>query len=544
MAAAVGPFLIRGSLEDDRRDLALCRAAFSEEVGRLGRAQGALLSRPPDMGGEGLVRAASAADAAFSSSSADGVPPDDVAAAAHGARDVLLSSPEGGDEGGGTDGWEARAREWSGRVRLIIHDLVTETSAASNRADAVSGRREEALADDMESLARWASSSVRADGGLADADDGASWDAALSLVEGLSKPRRAGEGGSRRRRRALVTPREAARWARANLDFGGLTSTAAILGLAHAAHEILSPRWSSIVDFSRAAAGAIWGVVDVRFWRPLRDIALDLLNRRPHLLDPYALANEQRSLDAMLRDLGLGDGTPRGRIAGIEAAARKYEEELAGGAIRNLVRGDMVRLLLVQIQQLKAGGLQALGSIDDLVDKNRLNVQLLAAIPAALLVTFGTRAFFVAVFSFRTGSGRVKQRTEIQEDMNDCLRRIEWRLLMSGQERVGAERGGEDGRGGTESSVGTGVTTGGGSRPATPLPPDELGEFVLLVHSYLLLLDYASPPVPAKVSDELQTAVQEMVGGTKQGEWMSTLRQLRLLGVIKSKNADLIKSYF
>ena len=65
-----------------------------------------------------------------------------------------------------------------------------------------------------------------------------------------------------------------------------------------------------------------------------------------------------------------------------------YEEELKQGAIKNLFRGGMVRLLLIQVQQLKTGMLQAMGSIDHLMDANRLNVQLLTAIPAFLLVTF------------------------------------------------------------------------------------------------------------------------------------------------------------
>ena len=107
----------------------------------------------------------------------------------------------------------------------------------------------------------------------------------------------------------------------------------------------------------------------MRFWRPIRDITLDLLNRRPHLLDPYALTIEEASLDHMLRDLGVGDGTPAGRAAAVAAAARMYEDELNRGALRGLVRGRVVRLMLVQVQQLKASLLSAMGSIDDLVDQ-------------------------------------------------------------------------------------------------------------------------------------------------------------------------------
>ena len=62
------------------------------------------------------------------------------------------------------------------------------------------------------------------------------------------------------------------------------------------------------------------------------------------------------------------------------------EEELRNGPIRGVFRGQMVRLLLIQIQQLKTDLLVAMGTIDDLVDANRLNVQLLASILLVLLV--------------------------------------------------------------------------------------------------------------------------------------------------------------
>ena len=66
------------------------------------------------------------------------------------------------------------------------------------------------------------------------------------------------------------------------------------------------PYWDEILDISIKTRDAIWGVIEFRFWNPLKDIVLDLLNVRPRLLDPYALTNEETSLDNMLKDLGIG----------------------------------------------------------------------------------------------------------------------------------------------------------------------------------------------------------------------------------------------
>ena len=100
----------------------------------------------------------------------------------------------------------------------------------------------------------------------------------------------------------------------------------------------------------------------------MKDITLDLLNRRPRMVDAFALLNEQTSLDNMLKDLGVGDGSRQTRAAALAAASRMYEQEVSGGAIRGFLRGNTVQLMLIQIQQLKADLLQAMDTIDSLVD--------------------------------------------------------------------------------------------------------------------------------------------------------------------------------
>lgn len=171
------------------------------------------------------------------------------------------------------------------------------------------------------------------------------------------------------------------------VDFKGVPSSLATLIASLVIHETLKPRWSIIVATFLSTSDIVKGILDRRFYTPVRDIVLDLMNRRPRLLDPFALQIEETSLENMLRDLGIVDSTSiYDRAQVLTKMAGMYEEELQNGPIRGVFHGQMVRLLLIQIQQLKTDLLVAMGTIDDLVDANRLNVQLLASIPSVLLV--------------------------------------------------------------------------------------------------------------------------------------------------------------
>ena len=69
------------------------------------------------------------------------------------------------------------------------------------------------------------------------------------------------------------------------------------------------------------------------------------------------------------------------------------------------------------------------------------------------------------------------------------------------------------------------------------LGPKEMGKLLLLLHSYLNLLDFMSPPFPGKQCESIHSSVQNLF---MQGQ-MSVNRQLELLKLIQSKHEDLIK---
>lgn len=469
-------WLGRGTLKDDRRFLAMAEAAYKKEISRLGAVQELLLSRPVEMKSDALLGALVEGGDISKGTYGGGV------VNSEGAKEMLLQEK---DE---TRSWSKEARQWSSNARALIRDITSETfvTVASDKKATSHLSIEEAL----DSVEDWSN-------GRRDAD-AESWHAVLVLVEGLAQPRRVGEHRARIRAGDVLKGIK-------KLDLGGVPSSMFLLWLAHVVHDNVAPHWKAIVEFSQKAMLAVWGVIDMRFWRPIRDITLDLLNRRPHLLDPYALTIEEASLDHMLRHLGVGDGTPEGRAAAVAAAARMYEDELKAGALKGLVRGRVVRLMLIQIQQLKAGLLKAMGSIDDLVDKNRLNVQLLASIPAFILVTYGSKLLFSFIVGLRMKKVSVVPIKNLQGEMTDCLRRIERCLLLSGREddKLGNSDGDDlspdDHPGKTTKEMVEDLEISDLAKSKIPqLSADELGECVLLCHSYLLLLDYATPPISSR----------------------------------------------
>ena len=87
-----------------------------------------------------------------------------------------------------------------------------------------------------------------------------------------------------------------------------------------------------------------------------------------------------------------------------------------------------------QVQLLKTEGLKAMGAIDDLVDANRLNVQLLASVPAVVLVLYGSRASYALLNMLRTRG--LRSMRQVHLEMSDKLRRLERCLLLAGSPRA------------------------------------------------------------------------------------------------------------
>eukprot|EP00984_Skeletonema_dohrnii_P015840 scaffold6939_cov117-Skeletonema_dohrnii-CCMP3373.AAC.3 len=391
--------------------------------------------------------------------------------------------------------WIRETEDWCTNARQAVRDALDEVMITKDVGDAERSEAHKFLND-------WASYDVTT-------ENASSWLTALSIVEYSGSPRRPGE---QRYLQLSTIISQVKRY-----DFLGIPSSVLILFAANMFHDrVVAPHKQEMIDFAKSVFSAVWGVIEFRFYIPLKDIILDLLNRRPRMVDPFALSNEQTSLDNMLKDLGVGDGTRENRARALASASRMYEEEVAGGAIRGIVRGKVAQLMLIQIQQLKADLLQAMDTIDVLVDANRLNVQLIAGIPALLIVIYGTRAAFLFWSNIRMKNFRLPH--DVHSEMSDYLKKVEECLVLSNYQLDAMGR---------EQTVGAKAC----------LKPKEMGELLLLLHSYLNLLDYMSPPFPSKQCNSIHQSVQNLL---LQGQ-MSTKRQLDLLKVIQSKNDELLK---
>ena len=249
--------------------------------------------------------------------------------------------------------WLRQTESWSKKARNVIAESLNSTICSSftpikndnyQSANEKSGNDSDIIYIESEFLRRWASYDT-------DYSDVTSWSTVLSLIDFAASHQRAGE------RRHFQISGVAVQLKQ--YDYLAIPSTALMLAAANSLHDkVIGPHKEEIIHFVKSIVTAIWGIIEFRFYTPMKDIVLDLLNRRPRMVDPFALMNEQISLDNMLKDIGVGDGTREGRASALASASRMYEQEVAGGAIRGIIRGHVAQLMLIQIQQLKTDLLQ------------------------------------------------------------------------------------------------------------------------------------------------------------------------------------------
>jgi nuclear-control-of-ATPase protein 2 len=116
----------------------------------------------------------------------------------------------------------------------------------------------------------------------------------------------------------------------------------------------------------------------------------------------------------------------------------------------------MVKLILVQVQQLKVGMLSTLDTIDVLMKGSHTHFQILAAIPAIVMAMYGTKYFFRVLPSIRAKDLRPMR--SIHGEMVNCISAIECLIILSDQNCDHRDT-------------------------ATQLKPSEIGEIVLNVYN-------------------------------------------------------------
>ena len=225
-----------------------------------------------------------------------------------------------------------------------------------------------------------------------------------------------------------------------------------------------------------------------------------------------------------------------------------------------------------------------MGAIDSLVDSNRLNMQLLASVPALLLLTGGSR--LIGALVHRLSTRGLRSMRAVHSEMGGLLTRLERCLTLAGSPRpqppssaLGSQGSARDSALGSQGSARDSVRAEwddvdyemairgdqGGAIRGDQRPSDEsqshspheredvhedeavmghgtrvlqgaeLGEFALHVHSYLLLLDYSSPAYASNACDALHNELQDLLrrGG------LSVTQQAALLAAVKERHVAL-----
>jgi nuclear control of ATPase protein 2 len=528
--------LMAASVEGDRMRLTFAKAAYKAEVARVGSLQKVLSERPADMNDKALLESLSRSNKANATNveepihhkrehvkkswktralekvmpkvskyslryNAEGkgrlsfrVYDGETVIRSDVSWEILLRSDDFDPRQ-----WMEEARDWTEEARRGLCRILKESVEASIFDD-------KEARQNLDVIEKWCTY----DCGTSD-DLVKQWRAILDLAYSLDQ-RRVSEG------REINIADSGLRIWTDRIDLFGIPSSLVAVGLAKLAHVYLAPYWPKFKLAAKRILNIAWRIFKNRFWEPFYGIVQGLINKDSGVLAAFDVQNEEKSLDNMLEDLGLGDGTEATRKEALQSAARLYEDQLANGVIRSAVRGRLVRLLLIQVQQLKAGLLHAMSSIDVLLAANRLNIQLLAAIPAVLIVYVGTRLIYRSLFTIR--SKDLRSIRGVHAEMAEYLDEMEMAFLLVPAAPTTIER-----------DVNGTITL------AAVLPAVDLGEFVLRVYLYLILLNYASPLFTHRATNAIHKAIEELVSSHRLG----VDRQVSLLRLIKQKHMDLLK---
>ena len=390
--------------------------------------------------------------------------------------------------------WLTQARAWTMEARSVLCDIVRETLPSDSTESW----------DTLEQA--WCVNEYSKQTPIA-----LLWSQMVHHVDALASRRRVGE-------RSVVHVRDVFDWARRNLDPLGIPSTLLAVGAAHYVHTLVVPHWPTmkrdVIQFTRKALE----ITEERVWVPLKGIYNDIMNKNPGMMSAFGIDIEEASLDHMLRDLGCSDGTPATRREGLQKASELYEGQLKSGLVMNLARGGLIRSLLIQVQQLKVGLLSALDTIDVLLKGNRIHFQVLAAIPAVVMTYYGTQFFVRSLYNIRARD--LRPITTVHAEMGQLLQEMERLIVLADPVEILSD---------TTSRV-------------PVIRAGDLGELLLYIHRYLLLLDYTTPPFPSWHGNHIQQSLHALLGtdGTLMRQ-LGTDRHLAWLHLIQKKHQELLK---
>lgn len=413
--------------------LVLVEAAYKAELYRLGTICKVLCDRPIDMTSSQLLRVRKESFQVLSKFQAKASSAMDQPGrllrtlrsprtAGSCSRDALLKDDEGM--------WREQARHWSYQARSALTQIVRETLHGS-RDPGYRFYRNQTTSQTLSEFQPLEAS-------LLNRSYSSKFNELVPFVDSLAGWRRIGES------RASTAQTLGHAFYRILHMLQGIPTYLLCVVMAHWLHNHCYTRLNDEPQI-RAAVQATYqtalGIANVRVWEPIKGIIDDLLNRHEGIMAEFSLADEEHVLDSMLKQLGFGDGSQAMRLQALKKAALKYEQHVHGTHLYwNVANGQVVRLLLLQLQQLKVGLLSAMDIIDTVIIKgNRIHLQIIAAVPALWIIVVLARFIFRYMHNVRVMDLRPVR--EIHKEMGHCLDQIRGAILMQ-QQSIGDKTNG------------------------------------------------------------------------------------------------------
>lgn len=207
----------------------------------------------------------------------------------------------------------------------------------------------------------------------------------------------------------------------------------AILAFGAGAYCIV--RWDQTVENARRVADSMREFFVEHVVKPTATLVDELLfDRMLQVADAEAMNDAKQSLGRMLEDY-VRDTSPnlieaeRIRIIrdlDVSILSRRYETELKK-PFASLVSGDLVRMLLIQMQHLKKELLGIMATLDELMRENQFNLQVLALLPSLILAASVQQ---VGVQVLRALRGTKQSRRFIYASVRERLRDVEQTLNL------------------------------------------------------------------------------------------------------------------
>ncbi|KAI8583441.1 hypothetical protein K450DRAFT_223706 [Umbelopsis ramanniana AG] len=166
-------------------------------------------------------------------------------------------------------------------------------------------------------------------------------------------------------------------------------------------------------------------------WEPMLKVwdTIRMKDQQLALLSKEGLRSDMESLERMVAEFGrdhyhfteeqVAQLSSQVREGDLSSVLKAYEEAIKS-PVKNAIRGDLIRTLLIQVQKTKVDVDLAMAALDKLLKSNELNFAFLAVAPSMILL-WAVGAWIKGTWEKRTGV----QVGKLGTPMRDSLREVE-----------------------------------------------------------------------------------------------------------------------